>query len=372
MNVLMTSTSFPRDPSDWKGVFILHMAAALARTDFVNLRLWAPPGELPEHVMSVSTPPEAARLARLMEKGGISHLMRKRKVTGAREAFALLRMLAGVYRRSTDISLYHVNWLQCALPLPNDGKPVLITVLGNDMQLARKPPVKWALRRAMRGHKVAICPNANWMEQPLRAAFGDIAEVVPVPFGIDPDWYAIQRHVEELPHIWLAVTRLTAAKLGPLFEWSQPLFANSGRELHLFGPRQEDVDVPPWVHYHGSATAVQLSKEWFPRATGLITLSRHAEGRPQVMLEAMAAGLPIVASRMPAHADIVNDRVTGALCDSPESYQQALTALEDRSTNLRMGQSARAWIERELGTWDDCAARYVQIYRRLLGPSEHG
>ena len=29
----MVSTSFPRDPGDWRGIFILHMAAALARVD---------------------------------------------------------------------------------------------------------------------------------------------------------------------------------------------------------------------------------------------------------------------------------------------------------------------------------------------------
>ncbi|MGH8233623.1 MAG: group 1 glycosyl transferase, partial [Rhodanobacteraceae bacterium] len=184
----MTSTSFPRDPSDWKGLFIYHMAAALARDKHVGLRLWAPPGVLPDGVASATLPGESARLSRLMDAGGISHLLRKHRVAGAREAVALLRMLGGVYRRSTDASLYHVNWLQCALPLPNDGKPALITVLGNDMKLLRKRLVRPALRRAMRGRKVAICPNADWMEQPLRAAFGDIAEVVPVPFGIDPQW----------------------------------------------------------------------------------------------------------------------------------------------------------------------------------------
>lgn len=132
------------------------------------------------------------------------------------------------------------------------------------------------------------------------------------------------------------------------------------------------MDVPRWVHYHGAATPERLATEWFPRAQGLITLSRHAEGRPQVMLEAMAAGLPIIASRMPAHADIVQDGVTGNLCASPADYAQAIATIEGRDANLRMGAAAREWIARELGTWDDCAARYVRIYRRLLGQPDHG
>jgi len=367
MNVLMVSTSYPRDSFDWRGIFMFQMAAALGRQDEVRLKLWAPPGELPPRVISAASARQSQWLLRLMEAGGISHEMRTRPLTGFRNAASLLGMIRAVCRKETDTELYHINWLQCALPLPNDRRPVMLTVLGNDMKLLRLPFVRRMLRRVMRSHNTAICPNASWMEKPLREMFGDVANLVPVPFGIDPRWYAIHREINPAePHRWLAVTRLTADKLGTLFEWSEPLFGE-GRELHLFGPMQENISIPPWVQYHGSATPEQLANEWFPRASGLVTLSRHAEGRPQVMLEAMAAGLPIIASRMPAHADIVSDGATGFLCDSPAGYAAALKALQDSDRNSRMGDAARAWVLREIGTWDDCAGRYVKIYRELLG-----
>ncbi|MGN6312661.1 MAG: glycosyltransferase family 4 protein [Rhodanobacteraceae bacterium] len=367
MKVLMVSTSYPRDRTDWRGIFMFHMAAALARQGEVELKLWAPPGELPPKVNFVASESQSRWLRRLMEDGGISHQMRMRPLTGFRNAATLLRMLRKVFRQEAATDLYHINWLQCALPLPKDNRPALLTVLGNDMKLLRLPFMRAALRRVMRSRNTAICPNASWMEQPLRAMFGDVAKVVPVPFGIDPRWYAIRRELDaDRPHPWLAVTRLTADKLGTLFEWSEPLFGQ-GRELHLFGPMQENVSVPPWVQYHGSATPEQLASEWFPRASGLITLSRHAEGRPQVMLEAMASGLPIIASRMPAHADIIANGVTGVLCASPAEYSAALTTLEDTANNEKMGNAARKWVLREIGTWDDCANRYVTIYRELLG-----
>lgn len=367
MKVLMVSTSYPRDRSDWRGVFMFHMAAALARQPEVELKLWAPPGELPGNVESVASSRESGRLGRLMEHGGVSHLLRERPLRGALESASLLRMLAHVYRREASTDLYHVNWLQCALPLPGNGKPALITVLGNDMKLMRKPFMRRALCRVLKQRKAIISPNASWMAEPLREMFGSHARIAPVAFGIDPRWYAIERRIDSArPARWVAVTRLTRGKLGDLFEWSEPLFGE-GRELHLFGPMQETLPIPSWVHYHGSATADQLAREWFPHAHGLITLSRHSEGRPQVMLEAMAAGLPIIASRMPAHVDIVSDGVTGSLCGSPAEYSAALTALEDSSCNSRMGIAAREWVLREIGTWDDCAGRYVKIYRELLG-----
>lgn len=367
IRVLLLSTSFPRDSSDWRGVFMRHLIGALARAPEIQLSVWAPPGDLPTAATSITTSRDANWLAQLMAAGGISHLMRSGTARAKLAPLKLLHMIGAAYRRHPAVDIYHINWLQCALPLPHNGKPALITVLGNDLKLLRLPFMRPLLRRVMRKRKVAICPNAEWMQAPLHEAFGDVAEVFPVSFGIAPNWYAIERTLSpSQPSRWLAVTRLTADKLGPLFEWSQDLFRTAERELHLFGPMQEDVNVPDWVHYHGAATPEQLATDWFPCAHGLITLSRHAEGRPQVMLEAMAAGLPIIASQMPAHASIVDDGHCGILCDSPESYGAALTRLEDTTTNRCFGEAARDWASREIGTWDDCARRYTRIYQKLL------
>lgn len=349
-----------------------HLVAGLARVSSIKLSVWAPPGDLPEQVELAVSSADGQWLAQLMAAGGISHLMRS---GGWRAWFAsvrLLRMIAASYRNSPDIDVYHINWLQCALPLPNNHKPALVTVLGNDLNLLKLPFMRYLLRRVMKQRRVVVCPNADWMQATLHKAFGDVAEIQPVSFGIDPCWYAVNRQVHDdgAPHRWLAVTRLTANKLGPLFEWSNGFFRDGSRELHLFGPMQEGIDVPSWVHYHGSATPEQLAGEWFPQACGLITLSRHAEGRPQVMLEAMASGLPIIASNTPAHASIVFDGETGRLCDSVESYGAALRELEDGRINRSFGDAARRWVTCEVGTWDNCAGRYAEIYRRLLGTNE--
>jgi hypothetical protein len=368
MNVLLISTSYPRDSSDWHGVFMRHLVTALAHARDIQLCIWAPPGEFPEAAVSATTLHEAEWLAKLMDAGGISHLIRRGGVRALAAPVRLLRMIGAVYRRRHDVDIYHVNWLQCALPLPSNGKPALITVLGNDLKLLRLPFMRSLLRRIMRKRSVAICPNAEWMQSPLEAAFGDLANVIPVSFGIDQCWYDIERAMPtSRPRRWLVVTRLTADKLGPLFEWSRDFFRSGDRELHLFGPMQEEISVPDWLHYHGAATPQQLAKEWFPTACGLITLSCHAEGRPQVMLEAMASGLPIIASRMPAHASIVENGQTGMLCNSPDDYRFAVESMEDDTINHRFGDAARKWAAQEFGTWDDCAQRYTRIYRMLLG-----
>ena len=365
MKVLMVSTSYPEDERDWRGVFIRHLAGGISRLPDLALRLWAPPGALPPRVESATTTVEAAWLGDLMKAGGISHMMRESGWRGADAPLRLLQMLWRAYRREEDADIYHVNWLQCAIPLPSDGKPVVVSVLGNDLNLLRLPGMRHLLRRTFRNRPVALCPNAEWMVPVLERSFGDLAEVVPVSFGIDTAWYDIERSTTSPPE-WIAVTRLTANKLGPLFEWSEPLFRDDRRTLHLLGPMQEQVAIPEWVRWHGPATPAELASHWFPRAQGLITLSTHSEGRPQTMLEAKAAALPIIASDMPAHATIIQQGVDGFLCSDPAGYTSAVTALEDAGLNGLTGNRARESALAAFGTWDDAAARYATIYRRLL------
>lgn len=365
MKALMVSTSYPSDESDWKGLFIRRLAEGLARCDDVELRLWSPPGPVPANAQFALTSGERRWLEQLMAEGGIAHLVRTRPIAGAMAATRLLGHLHGAFRRNQDVSIYHVNWLQNALALPANGRPVLLTALGTDMQFLRLPGVTALLRRALRSREVAICPNAEWMVEPLTAAFGDVARIRCVPFGVDPRWFQIQpRQSDAGPKRWLVVSRLTADKLGPLFEWCRPLFEATHRELHLLGPMQEQIEVPSWVHYHGPATPDQLANHWFTQASGLITLSRHAEGRPQVMLEAMAAGLPIVASAIAAHEDLLGHGQTGWVCPDQLAFAGAVDAAEgDRG--IAIGENARAWARSEIGTWDDCANRYVSLYRVL-------
>ena len=362
LRILFTATSYPSSDADWKGLFIQHLVEALAKRGDVTLQLWLPPGDTPARATRTTTPGDAAWLKALMEAGGIAHLLRNHKSAGAAAVCRLLWRLRRTYRHG-DCDLYHINWLQNALPLPNDGKPALISVLGTDLRLLGLPGMGALLRRAMRGRNVMLCPNADWMVPQLTQGFGNVARVVPVPFGIDASWYRIEREVDSgSPARWLVVTRLTAGKLGPLFEWCAPLFAGKQREMHLFGPMQEAVAVPEWVHYHGSATPQQLCRDWFPKACGLLTLSQHAEGRPQVMLEAMAAGLPILASTLPAHEDIVIHTRTGWLCHDPASLAEGIDMIEDPARNQDMGRQARGWVQEHIGDWDDCAARYASLY----------
>ena len=127
------------------------------------------------------------------------------------------------------------------------------------------------------------------------------------------------------------------------------------------------MTIPTWVHYHGPTNPAELHDKWFPEATGLITLSDHDEGRPQVMLEAMAAKLPIIASDIAAHRNMIAHRQTGWITQTREDFQEGLGWLTNSHNNMTTGLAASEWARKHVGTWDDCAERYLAAYEKLNG-----
>lgn len=366
LKILLVSTSYPEGDKDWRGRFIVGMLNSLSDIETLNLTIWAPPGNLPDRITYAATAHETVWLKNLMHDGGIAHILRKSGVKAVITVIALMYQLRQVYRRSSACDVFHVNWLQNALPMAGTRKPALITVLGSDYGLLRLPLMTSLLRRIIRQRRCIIAPNAGWMVPVLEEKFGDIAKVYAIPFGVDDAWFGLERNVSwDEPQKWIVVSRVTTKKIGPLFEWGKTIF-NERCELHLFGPLQDSITIPPWIHYHGPTHPKELESVWFPRATGIISLSNHDEGRPQVILEAMAAGLPVVASRIPAHNDVIHDGVTGRLVLSEIEFVQALTKLANPTTNQRIGAAAKKWLKGNVGTWADCAKRYELAYQELI------
>lgn len=369
MNVLLTGTSYPRNQSDWRGIFIRNMLFAIASRPEIALSYWGPPGDLPPNVKYLCSSADRTWLSALLDRGGIAHLLRDGGIGGKLAPLQLVWRLRRAYAGARSVDVVHANWLQTALPLGRGHTPLLVTVLGTDFALLKKSLVSRLLRGVFARRKTIIAPNAEWMVDELERLFGDIAEIRHIPFGIDPAWYGINRQVSRTAdvHRWLFVARLTRKKIGPLFSWGEDFFTRGNHQLHIFGPMQEEIPLPSWVHYHGPTHPQDLSENWFPTATGLITLSEHDEGRPQVMLEAMAAGLPIIASPLPAHTGLITHQESGWIARGKNDLADGITWLADPVNNARVGETSRASMRTNVGTWGDCAERYARAYQTLLG-----
>jgi glycosyltransferase involved in cell wall biosynthesis len=126
-----------------------------------------------------------------------------------------------------------------------------------------------------------------------------------------------------------------------------------------------------WLREHDLASRVSVVGyvpdlwSWMKRANVVVSPS-HFEGNPNVVLEAMACGSPLVVSDIPAHRELV-DETTALLVDasSPESLADAINralgapaaaAERARAAHTRASRCALPVMTRQ----------YVEMYREVL------
>ena len=342
-----------------------NLLTALATIN-IDINFWGPPGVFPQNLYYSPGKYQRKYLAKLMRKGGIAHQLKTSRVSGFFSAFMLISSLFMYYRKYRKADVAHINWLQNALPLAGTKTPAIVTVLGKDYALLDSKLLTKLLRHIFSKRACIIAPNASWMVPRLKELFGDVADIKTIPFGIDEMWFNLGRKPENThQHSWICVSRVTEKKIGALFDWGDTLF-QTDRCIQLFGPMQEIINVPDWIDYRGPVTPNELCLNFFPKVTGFITLSQHDEGRPQAVLEAMASGLPIIASDIPAHRDLIKHDETGMLVRSRQELKAALTLLEDPARNREIGNAAREWVRANQGSWVDCANRFKTAYLKLV------
>jgi glycosyltransferase involved in cell wall biosynthesis len=118
--------------------------------------------------------------------------------------------------------------------------------------------------------------------------------------------------------------------------------------IHLAGWRS---DVPAIL---ATGTALILPSLW--------------EGMPNVVLEAMASGLPVVATRVEGSTELVTENRTGHLVpvQSPSDLAAAIENFLSDPTQARlMGQAGQERAKAQF-SWDKMVGRYCELYRALL------
>jgi glycosyltransferase involved in cell wall biosynthesis len=104
-------------------------------------------------------------------------------------------------------------------------------------------------------------------------------------------------------------------------------------------------------------------------ACDVTMLTSTREGTPNVLLESMACGVPVVATDVADNAYVVRHNETGyvvPLGDVESLADRVAGLLADADLRGRMGVAARAWVEREFST-SAMARRTEAIYVDLLG-----
>jgi glycosyltransferase involved in cell wall biosynthesis len=169
-----------------------------------------------------------------------------------------------------------------------------------------------------------------------------------------------------IPRKGIDILMRALASLKPELRW----------QFRIVGSGPEETGLRRLAHSLGIESRVVFAGELPPAevitalaATDIFLLGSHSEGRPNALVEAMAAALPIVASRIAGITELVEEGVSGLMPPPGDvsAWSEALeTLLIDGAIRRRLGNAARQRIRHLALGWDTTARRYVQIYRSML------
>jgi glycosyltransferase involved in cell wall biosynthesis len=126
-----------------------------------------------------------------------------------------------------------------------------------------------------------------------------------------------------------------------------------GRRIHLIGFRS---DIPNVL-----------------RGCDLFVLPTHQEALGQSVIEAMAAGLPVIGTDVDGVPELIKHNVNGLLVPpkNPDALRAALAQLIDNpEQRARLGEAGRRITEDRFGI-DDMADETIDFYRRSLHRRGH-
>lgn len=302
----------------------------------------------------------------------------------------LISLFWRLLQSAKQADLIHANWSLIGVIAGLAGwmtnTPVITTLRGADINRAKASPQERRLLRlcCLLNRKIITVSDAfaermrTWM--PERQA-----DVVMIPNGIDTTLFQSTPKPATPPD---ETTLITIGSLIPRKGVDRILSAlallkTSHRfRLLIIGCGPEEARLKQQAIQTGLADRTeflgQIPPDKIPQQllnSDLFLLASDGEGRANAVIEAMAAGLPILASRIDGMAELVRHGDNGLLFDyqSPESLAHALVQLLDHPQQARqMGRRSLAMID-ELGlNWHTTAQRYQALWRQSLTNREQG
>lgn len=176
--------------------------------------------------------------------------------------------------------------------------------------------------------------------------------------GVDPATFSLKKH-DCSGHKLLYVGRLAAAKGLPILLQSIATLKINHPDLSLIvvgdgGERAEleatveRLEIAQHVEFVGYKSRAEVRD--YLLQSDMLVLPSFAEGVPVVLMEAMAAGVPVVSTRIAGIAELVEEGVSGFLVppgDVACLNECISTLLQDRQLRAQFGAAGRAKVAAE-------------------------
>ena len=131
--------------------------------------------------------------------------------------------------------------------------------------------------------------------------------------------------------------------------------------------RAHELKIGNYIKFTGPLNHEDIPL-WFS-ASDILVLPSLSEGRPNVVLEAFACEVPVVATNVGGIPELMINGETGYLvpAENPTELSEKVNKLlGDRDLRIKMGKFGRRTIIQRGLTWETHAKRTIKIYSKLL------
>lgn len=195
-----------------------------------------------------------------------------------------------------------------------------------------------------------------------------------VPNAVEPSFFDV--HSPGIGNVVLCVASLSpwkrqvelirAVDLIPEERRPRLVLLGVGAEAEYGREVLELIKQRPWCEHPGAVGREEL-KNWLRKA-GLLILPSTEDNCPMVILEAMAAGVPVAASNIGGIPDLIEDGVNGRLFDPQDvnSISDALVQwLDDPGKSAEMARTAKTMAHDRFHP-KAIAEKHLRIYQEVL------
>ena len=389
MRLLHLTTSYPRHAGDPSGGFVADSVQALVRRGHaVTVAAPHAPGTPMEE-----TGRGGERIRRfrygyaesLCYGEGIPENLRAAPWRAVQIPGLLWALYRATCRYAPEHDCVHAHWSVCgalaAAAASGNKRPLIVTLRGSDLN-ARLPLLSCLTRRAIRRAEALVTVSDSLRAAALRCG-ADAARVHVIPNGapeIPPLAPAARlgvRHelgwMDDAP-VFVMVGRLVPVKNPRLVLSAFSLATAAGMDARLVfaGDGSERKALQRMVRESGLASRVAFLGLVEPsgvyrllQASDALVMGSLSEGRPNAVAEAMAAGLPVVATRVGGVPELVADGHTGVLVNSGDAaaMSDAMQAFAtDGALRGRMGEAGRTRLAAVMPPWAVHAERLDAVY----------
>lgn len=383
MKVLFVTHSYPRVPGDAAGSFLWHLAVAL-RAEGVEVRVIAPSGDdVPAHDVFDGIPVDRFRYApRRYENLAYTGNMATEVQRSWSAKFALVGFLGSEFATATRIrrefapDIVHAHWwfpggLVGSWVATMGHLPMVTTMHGTDVRLARSKSFAQPLFRHVMRHSAAVTTVSRWLAHEVEAMMPGLkAQVAPMPVSTSMFSPGGNRHGDRL----LFVGRLNAQKgigdlvtaLGAMQRPATLDVVGDGPDRAPLVARAESLGVSDRIRWLGALPQTQLPE--FYRASTALVVPSIGEGLGLVAVEAQLCQTPVVAYASGGTTDTVRDGETGVLVPAGDvgALATSLDALlADPARQVALGQGGRMNALAMFAP-ESAARRYAALYRSVV------